>query len=48
MNENYFFDIFCLKKLINSILFQSWLKMSIRSAMKKIEAKYSSGGTTLC
>ena len=44
----FFFDIFCLKKLINSILSQSWLKMSIRSAMKKIYAKYSSGGTTLC
>ena len=44
----FFFDIFCLKKLINSILSQSWLKMSIRSAMKKIYAKYSSGGTILC
>ena len=33
--------------LINSILSQSWLKMFIRSAIKKIYAKYSSGGTTL-
>ena len=48
MSENYFFNIFCLTKLINSILSQSWLKMCSRSAMKKIYAKYSSDGITLC
>ena len=47
MSEKYFFDIFCLKKLVNSTLFQRWLQMSIRSAMMKIHAKYSSGGTRL-
>ena len=30
------------------MLSQSWLKMPIRSAMKKIYAKNSFGGTTLC
>ena len=39
--------MFCLKKLINSTLPQSWLQMSIRSAVIKIYAKYSSGGTRL-
>ena len=42
-----FFDIFYLKKLLNSILSQSWLQRSIRSAMIEIYAKYSSGGIRL-
>ena len=47
MIEKFIFDIFYLKKLVNSTLSQSWLQMSIRSAIMNIYAKYLSGGTRL-
>ena len=46
-NWKTFYDIFCFKKMLNSTLSQNCLQMCIRSAMMKIYAKHSSGGTRL-